>query len=52
MPSISTSTALPGFIGSEPSEVPQRITSPGSSVMSCDSRDTSSAGAKIMSASA
>ena len=52
MPSISTSTSVPGFIGSTPSEVPHRMTSPGSRVRSCEMRDTSSAGSKIMSASA
>ena len=49
MPAITTSTVLPGFIGSAPSEVPQRITSPGTSVMSCEISDTSCAGLKIMS---
>ena len=48
-PSITTSTVLPGFIGIAPSEVPQRITSPGCSVMSCEISETSCTGLKIMS---
>ena len=43
---MTTSTVVPGFIGSTPSEVPQRITSPGSRVMSCEMRETSSVGAE------
>jgi hypothetical protein len=42
-------TVLPGFIGMAPSEVPQRITSPGCSVMSCEISETSCTGLKIMS---
>jgi len=33
MPSMVTSTDCPDFIGATPSEVPQAMTSPGSSVM-------------------
>ena len=37
MPSIATLTVLIGsFITSTPTEVPQQIRSPGSSVMSCE----------------
>ena len=43
MPSISTSTVLPGFIEPTPTEVPHRITSPGNSVMSAEIRLTSRA---------
>ncbi len=35
-PSIVTSTVLPGFMEPTPTEVPQQMTSPGCSVMSCD----------------
>ena len=49
MPSISTSTVLPGFIEPTPTEVPHRITSPGSSVMSCEIRLTSRGTEKRMS---
>ena len=37
MPSMMTSTTVPGRMGKTPSEVPQAITSPGQSVISCDS---------------
>ncbi len=49
MPSISTSTRLPGFIEPTPTEVPHRITSPGKSVMSCEIRLTSCSTGKRMS---
>ena len=42
---------IPGRIGSAPTEVPQAITSPGSKVISRDSRLTMRAGGRIMSAS-
>ena len=49
-PSIDTSTVFVGFfIVPTPIDVPQAIISPGSSVMSCESRLTSLAGGKIMS---
>ena len=49
-PSIDTSTVFVGFfIAPTPTEVPQAMTSPGMSVMSCESRLTSLAGGKIMS---
>jgi hypothetical protein len=50
MPSMATSTVQPRRSGPAPSEVPQAIRSPGSSVRSCEMRLTSSAGGKIMSA--
>ena len=34
IPSITTSTIIPGFIGRAPIDVPQAITSPGFNVMS------------------
>ena len=51
-PSIVTSTVEPSGIEPTPSEVPQAMTSPGSSDMSCESRLTISAGGRIMSESA
>src|SRR6202162_1014263 len=52
MPSIETSTVAPSGIEPTPIEVPQAMTSPGSSDMSCEMRLTSSAGGRIMSLSA
>jgi hypothetical protein len=49
MPSISTSTVLPGFIDPTPIEVPQRMTSPGSRVMSWEIMLTSCSTEKRMS---
>ena len=49
MPSITMLTVLPGFIEPTPTDVPQAITSPGSRVMSCETRLTSIEGAKMMS---
>ena len=43
MPSISTSTRLPGFIDPTPTEVPHRMTSPGKSVRSNEMSLTSRA---------
>jgi hypothetical protein len=49
MPAISTSTVQPGFMEPTPTEVPHRMTSPGSRVMSCEIRLTSCATEKRMS---
>ena len=46
---MTISTVVPGFLGMAPSEVPHRITSLGSSVMSWDRRHTSSARLKNLS---
>ena len=43
MPSISTCTTSPGSIRPTPSGVPVRMTSPGSSVVKEETKDTSSA---------
>jgi hypothetical protein len=43
------STSVPGRMGREPTEVPHSTTSPGSKVMSCDRRESSVSGSKIMS---
>src|ERR1039458_6226747 len=51
MPSIVTATLEPSAIEPTPSEVPQAITSPGSSDMSREIRLTSSSGENIMSES-
>ena len=42
-------TVLPGFIDPTPTDVPQAMTSPASSVMSCEIRLTNLIGSKIMS---
>ena len=47
MPSIVTSTTIPGRIGSAPTDVPQAITSPGSRVISRDNRLMMRAGAMV-----
>src|SRR5216683_2442233 len=49
MPSMTMLTVLPGFIDPTPTDVPQAMTSPASSVMSCETRLTSFSGAKMMS---
>jgi len=50
MPSIATVTLLIGsFIDPTPSDVPQQMMSPGSSVMSCEILLTSCCALKIMS---
>ncbi len=50
MPSMTTLTVLPGFIEPTPTDVPQAMTSPASSVMSCEIRLASFAGGKMISA--
>lgn len=49
MPSMTTSTTEPGFIGNTPRDVPQAMTSPGINVMSLDSKEMIVSGEKIMS---
>ena len=49
IPGISTSIVTPGRIGIAPVDVPQAMTSPGSSVMSREMRLTSCRGEKNMS---
>src|SRR5664279_422848 len=49
IPSITMLTVLPGFMEPTPTEVPQAMTSPASSVMSCEMRLTSRSGAKMTS---
>ena len=51
MPSIVTSTTMPGRMGSAPSEVPQAITSPGASAISLPINSTIRAGGMIISES-
>src|SRR6266581_5958180 len=51
MPSITMLTVLPGVIAPTPTELPQAITSPTSSVMSWEIRLTSFSGGKTMSES-
>src|SRR2546421_12969635 len=51
MPSITMLTLLPGVIAPTPTELPQAITSPASSVMSWEIRLTSFSGGKTMSES-
>ena len=51
MPSMTMLTLLPGFIEPTPTDVPQAITSPASSGMSCEIRLTRRAGEKMMSES-
>ena len=46
IPSMVTSTVLPGFIEPTPTEVPQQMTSPGCSVMSCEIALTMRSGGK------
>ena len=50
-PAHSLADSMDVALGSAPTEVPHSTTSPGSSVMSCDRRDNSVSGSKIMSAS-
>jgi hypothetical protein len=48
-PSMTMLTVLPGFIDPTPTDVPQAMTSPASSVMSCEMRLTNLTGSKMMS---
>ena len=49
IPSITTSTIIPGFTGRAPIDVPQAITSPGFNVMSRERQLIIFSGDKIMS---